>query len=500
MKTEIQYSQSKFAHVLKVDNTEGDDVNIHAIYHALNMETIFINEQLAKLFRKIQFPATTQKRTRNDNEKSNFQVFNNENPPEWIEKETWKKFIELLISKEMLVEKGTKEESNLKNLKEKKNFSPAVRIRLMYLQPTYECNLECKYCSVVSALESTKSKKANQMMVKATAFRAIDVFFDSLHPHLKNYKIIFYGGEPLLNWPVLEASLEYITIKNDELLRKFSDHRAVKCALLTNGTLIDRHIADALKKYNCSVSLSIDGPQQYHDKFRVDKKGEGSFQRSLQAIEYLREANLKPAISCTLPSANIENIDKISSFFQEELSIQAIGFNPVRNLPVNSPYLAPIEKTTAALLKAFNYFRQQGIYEDRIMRKVNSFVNKEFYIQDCAGYGCQIAVGPQGEVGPCHLLLPAQKQIIGSVFDSDILDKIQNNPIMATWAHRKPLFMELCQDCVYLGICGGGCAAESLRRTGDLFALDTDFCNHTSDVLDWLIRDLYLKSKKNTNT
>ena len=97
--------------------------------------------------------------------------------------------------------------------------------------------------------------------------------------------------------------------------------------ILYLGYLGIKAIADALKKYNCSVSISIDGPQQYHDKFRVDKKDQGSFQKSLRAIEYLRDANIKPAISCTLPSPNIENIDIISSFFRDELGIQAIGFN-----------------------------------------------------------------------------------------------------------------------------------------------------------------------------
>ena len=186
-KAEIQYSQSRFTHVLQVDHKEGDE-NIYAIYHAINMETIFIGEELADLFTNRQ---GTQIELNNNKEKVELPVFNLNKPPEGIKKEFWVKFIESLVSKEMILENEIKDDLILKALQEEKNLAPKVRIRLMYLLPTYKCNLVCKYCSIVSALESSESEKINQMMTKEIACKAIDVFFDSLHPHIKDYKIIF---------------------------------------------------------------------------------------------------------------------------------------------------------------------------------------------------------------------------------------------------------------------------------------------------------------------
>jgi hypothetical protein len=62
-----------------------------------------------------------------------------------------------------------------------------------------------------------------------------------------------------------------------------------------------------------------------------------------------------------------------------------------------------ITRATRAMLMAFEFLREKGIYEDRIMRKVRSFVESWFHVADCAGCGNELTFNPDGSVGGCHL-------------------------------------------------------------------------------------------------
>lgn len=111
------------------------------------------------------------------------------------------------------------------------------------------------------------------------AFAAID--YRAEHSIKKDeVAISFYGGEPLLNFPLIKSCAEYAhqKLKNKE----------VYFSITTNATLLTPKIANFLfseKKF--SIVVSIDGPKEIHDEFRRDIKGDGSFDRSLKGLKNL---------------------------------------------------------------------------------------------------------------------------------------------------------------------------------------------------------------------
>ncbi|QQS61240.1 MAG: SPASM domain-containing protein [Candidatus Moraniibacteriota bacterium] len=64
------------------------------------------------------------------------------------------------------------------------------------------------------------------------------------------------------------------------------------------------------------------------------------------------------------------------------------------------------------------------------------------------------------------------------------------------WSRRSSLFMGQCQECVALGICGGGCPLQADIEKGSIWELDDRFCVHSKRTLEWLIWDLYEKMVK----
>jgi uncharacterized protein len=172
-----------------------------------------------------------------------------------------------------------------------------------------------------------------------------------------------------------------------------------------------------------------------------------------------------------------------------------MGFNILKGLPPGSSVEVPAGKITEQLVKAYRIFRRYGIYEDRMMRKVRSFVNEEPWIHDCGGYGGQVAMCADGAVGPCHIAADDHRFLWGSIDRENLVQEILEGEMTRQWCARSPIIMEACRDCIAIGICGGGCAEEAFMKTGDIGHLDEAFCAHCKTILEWMFDDLAEKLK-----
>jgi uncharacterized protein len=140
------------------------------------------------------------------------------------------------------------------------------------------------------------------------------------------------------------------------------------------------------------------------------------------------------------------------------------------------------------MLEYFELAREDGVYEDRVMRKVRAFTNKRIHTYDCQGLGSQLVCAPDGQLGICHEGIGARQFFFGQVSkDFDF----HHNPTVNEWKTRTPLNMPQCFDCPAIGICGGGCAYGAWLRNGSIWAVDDRFCTHSLATLRWMIWDLF---------
>lgn len=377
----------------------------------------------------------------------------------------------------------------------KENFYNDFRIRLLEQQPsiglmyiivTDSCNFRCKYCFIKEA-EEKKHLEYGHMSYE-TAREGVEFFINQIIRQ-GNKRIIFYGGEPLLNYEVIKDIIEYIR----ERERQNAFKGPVNIQMVTNGSLITKKMTDFFAKMRVNISVSIDGPKEIHDKMRVYRKVGGTFKDSLRGFYLLKDAGLDPGISCTICKHNVNRLAEIVEYFAKELKIKGLGFNLPNLIPGQENLDVPNEVITKNIIKAYEKCRKYGIIEDRVFnRRILPFVEERFWLTDCAGCGNQIVLLPNGAIGPCHAFLAYKKYFPSNCF---FRENLVRNPVWIEWKKRAPLNMDKCRDCAAISICGGGCAYNAHENKGSIWDLDERICYFCNKVLEWMIWDLYKKLK-----
>ncbi|MBU0530933.1 radical SAM protein [Patescibacteria group bacterium] len=365
-------------------------------------------------------------------------------------------------------------------------------ISIMYLILTDRCNLGCDYCFIVNKFDEEHSCAD---MSTATANAALQTFARAAKQKPEHFDeektIILYGGEPTMN----KATLRFILEKIAEMKQTDELPEKTVVSLNTNGTLFTPELAKLLKEHRVAVAISVDGDQWAHDSARHHKNGQPTYQEVLKGIQVCRDNGLEVGLSCTLNQASIDRFDETLDMIINKLKIMSLGFNIVLSGP-KYPLGVDYDLTASQkIIKAFQRFRQLGIVEDRIMRKIDSFVKGEVYAFDCgATGGGQLVVAPDGRIGICHGYLGTGKYFSGHVNDASY-DPLQD-PGIQEWSRRSPLNMTACHNCSALGICGGGCPMYADDLKGNIWELDERFCIHAKTTLEWMIWDLYEQSQQ----
>jgi len=343
-------------------------------------------------------------------------------------------------------------------------------ISLMYLVISEKCNLNCSYCYISDALNKNSS-----IMHEDVARKAIDFFTELiLEQQVQHPKIIFYGGEPLLNFDLLKFALEYATTK----IPKYA------FVLNTNGTLVTEEIAKKLAPYNISVGLSIDGPPDLHNKNRTYHSEKPSFQQTESAYHFLKNAGVQVSISCTITDTNVHFLPKISEWFTKEFKPNAVDFNSFIGNYLGDKYT---EAVSDGIIESFKILREHGIHVEKIYRRSDPFIKGKLRIFDCAGPGQQIVVTPEGKLGVCQAFMNTGKFF----YNINELSAKNINHVWKPFKKRSPFFIEDCMNCPSLGICGGGCYYSAYQESGDIMGLDKTHCAFVGKTLRFLLKELY---------
>lgn len=349
-------------------------------------------------------------------------------------------------------------------------------IGLLYLIMTEGCNLACDYCFLYDMVCNQKALKS--CMTFEVAKNAIDLFRNTVATNaIDEPKIIFYGGEPLLNWNVLVQALLY------------AKEQIPSCTFTinTNGTLITPQIAQILHKHRVGVALSIDGKS--HDVHRKNRGGNGSLKRVLANLQVLQEHDCIVGVSCTVTETNMNRLTEDFLWMVEDLNLHSVDFNVLLGKTPKKEYA---QKAATQILKCYQLGKTKGVYVDRIMRRVNPFVEGKLNLVDCGGCGQQLVCAPDGMLGCCHAFLNDRTNF----FPSDEVRDPENHPLWSEWKQRSPFNMQECLDCRALGICGGGCFYNSYLREGDIWKPDQAHCTLAKETLQTLLSDMWENMQK----
>ena len=451
-----------FSHVFERDGA-------CALYSSLNLKPVFIDPTLLPFVRKFE-------------QAQDVSEFLAECEDE--QQERMEALLRVLAEHKILVNAEATDDEILAYFQDLYTGHPYVSIAYFLL--TDACNFGCKYCFVENRMgeRPVRTRMTSETIQEGLAFferliRLKPEFFED------EKTIVIYGGEPLLNPQGLRVLLEEVeTHKRDGRLPAKTE-----VSMVTNATLVTQELADLLAHHKVNVAVSIDGSPEATDEARQFKNGQAVSSAVRRGYDLLKATGVNVGISCTLGARSIEDFDETIDAVRE-LGASSLGFNIVlsgRDYQVPADY---DERASRFILYAFERFRQENIFEDRVMRKVDAFIDGKIYPFDCgATGGGQIVIAPDGAVGLCHGYMGDRKTFTTHVEDEHFDPSA--NQVFLEWARRSPLNMDACRDCPALGICGGGCPLNADTELGSIWELDERFCVHATMTLEWLIWDLH---------
>jgi len=194
---------------------------------------------------------------------------------------------------------------------------PAFQI---LVKPTgSRCNLACEYCFYLD----------KAALYPGSSFRMSDEVLDA---YIRQYLASQQIPEVSVSWQGGEPTLMGVDFyrRAVELVRKYQrPGQRVSYSLQTNGILLDEQWCSFFKQHDFLIGLSMDGPAEFHDAYRVDKGGKGSFERVRCALELLQKHRVEVNILCAVHAANVAHPLDVYRFFRDELGARFLQFIPI---------------------------------------------------------------------------------------------------------------------------------------------------------------------------
>lgn len=434
---------------------------VHAVFHSLCLSLLFFEERYKSFLEELRFGTTLEHLRKLDSDAD--------------------AIVSELLEQQLVVPVGHDDNIVLYDKQKTYVYQPSLETIFMLL--TDVCNLRCSYCFINNNMP--KQYQGNKVMNWDTAKETIDMYFANLQATKFHKTIIFYGGEPLLMFPLLKQIIGYI---NTRYINEVVELK-IGLLLITNGTKIEDEVADYLAKHpEITICISLDGVEEANDQKRVYANGEGTFKDVMAGFERLHLAGRRDInISATIDEHNVDKLDGLLAL-HERYQFQTINFNLLLDTAERTVDSTYTEHATKRMLEYFEKAREIGLYEDRIMRKVRAMSRGVLHPFDCRATGAQLAISPDGSLGICHEGVGCKNFFFGKVSQDFVF---ADNSLVQEWSRRSPLTMPQCFNCPSLGLCGGGCAYSAFLRHGTIWAIDDKFCKHSLSVLEWLVWDVY---------
>ncbi len=181
------------------------------------------------------------------------------------------------------------------------------------------CNIDCDYCFFLS--KGQLYPAGRHRMSETMLENYIRQLLECHGPGQVN--VAWQGGEPTL------LGIEFFrrAVLLAEKYRR--PDQVLLHSIQTNGLLLDDKWCVFLRKHNFLVGLSLDGPQEFHDLYRKDKRGRGTFSLVMKAWERLRRHEVDFNILCTVNAGNQLHGRTIYTFFRDVIGAEWIQFIPV---------------------------------------------------------------------------------------------------------------------------------------------------------------------------
>ncbi|TKJ38653.1 MAG: anaerobic sulfatase maturase [Planctomycetes bacterium B3_Pla] len=333
-----------------------------------------------------------------------------------------------------------------------------------------ECNVDCTYCFYKA--RAPEVGEGRQRMSEEVLEKLVKDYME-LRFGLAGFA--WQGGEPTL------MGLDFYE-KAVELQKKYgASGQEVGNSIQTNAILFNEKWCQFMHENKFLAGISIDGPKEFHDYYRLDHSGGGTFDRVMQAIENCKKYKVEFNTLTLLNAKNADHTDEVFDFLVE-LGVKFLQFIPCVEVDPATGKIADFSITPKQygefLCRLFDRWYEHGPL-DMSIRDFDSLLS--YYVtgrhtictfdKQCSQY---IVIEHTGDVFPCDFFVEP-KWRLGNIFETPI-EKLAASSKKRTFARAKRNLCNKCLVCRHLAVCRGGCMKDRAPFDKDNFGKESYYC------------------------
>jgi uncharacterized protein len=363
-------------------------------------------------------------------------------------------------------------------------------VSFVILQPTPFCNISCKYCYLPH-----RSSKAT--MTLQTIERIFSDLFSSGWVS-EELHVVWHGGEPLV------LPVDYYAKAFRVIARLTPPGTTVHHAFQTNGMFINDEWCRFFKSHKTTVGVSIDGPEELHDRNRVSRSGNGTYRKVMSGVRFLRRHDVEFSVITVLSSASLQKAHELHDFYVSE-GIKNVCFN-VEEIEGSNSDSSLLSKNTRIEYEHFMRefwnlnVKSAGLYYVRefkdMLQKIvrpledtdidNTLVEPfEHLTFDCHGNYSTFSPEFLG-----HKNARYNDFIIGNVWKNSLPESLQSEAFQRLCSDVAA-GVQLCRtSCEYFPVCGGGAPVNKLYENGTIVSSETMYCRLNVKVIAGLAMEI----------
>lgn len=331
------------------------------------------------------------------------------------------------------------------------------------------CNLDCTYCYFLS--KERLYPGSGFRMTSALLERYVRQYIEA--QRVPEVTFAWQGGEPTLMG--LDFYREAVALQ--EKYRR--PGMRILNTLQTNGVLLDDDWCRFFHEHGFLIGLSLDGPRELHDAYRVDRGGQGTFDRVMRGVSLLKKHRVEFNILTTIHAANADHPLEVYRFLRDEVGTRFIQFIPIVERD-NDTGFQEGEAITDRSVTA----RQYGdfliaIFEEWIRRDVGKVYVQMFDVALAAWAGLPpglcvfaetcgtaLALEHTGDLYACdHYVEP--RYLLGNIQEIPLAELVASEPQRQFGLAKRDTLPRYCLECEVRFVCNGGCPKDRVLTTPD---------------------------------
>lgn len=345
------------------------------------------------------------------------------------------------------------------------------RIGLTFMS-SRTCNLNCRYCFAGEGEYGSVETKPK--------FYTAEAYEKAVKTAVKMYpegvkSISFFGGEPLLNWKEIEKFVPRCVEYFNEI-----GLPVPQMAISTNMILMNRNIAEFMKKYHINAVLSLDGPKKINDYARVSADPNFSvYDKVVEKSRLLDELGVKYAAQATFNKQVLKNFKKGDGVrYIEELN--KINWENMAIVPVETdiPDLSITEEdypALDALAREITNYYIDALCEGKKIKIASGIVApilqiaKNKHIRTCSS-GHSVFCDTDGSIYPCQMFVNEDEYKLGDIENG--WSKARSEEI----SNISRMESKECKECIARNVCFMWCKGIQLQSNGDMYQICNPRC------------------------